>query len=688
MLRSKRFTLRRPSIKGLVALGLLLLMASLAPAQRLQLPAHEQLEVNHAIDRGVAYLKKSQQKNGTWANPRGNWAEAKRHGHYYAIGFTALPGLTLLECGEPASDPIVLQAAHFVRSKASQIDRTYELSLAILFLDRLGDPKDKKLIQTLALRLIAGQSATGGWGYRCPLLSPKVQMELLTALRHLDPTADDMPGMAGQIGKKPGEMAPIARVPGAPLLEGTPVQPAAPSLSGGISRSSQGEPLSLEGGTSKDDPGEAPSLEGSIAKPRDGWRDCLGLGILDNKHPQNLGPDLQAPAGKTPPQTKPNDKSENDKPSNAKAEQLKSTKPYVIPERLKRLPVMQDPTMLVVQDPVQKPDDLFLTTTDNSNTQFAILALWRAQQYEVPTKRSLNLIVRRYQTSQNADGSWGYYYQFGGGAGPIPHQMPNAMTCVGLIGLAVGHGLAQPRKAGQLVQDARIINGLIALSNSIGQPVENRGKVPMQNLYFLWSLERVAVLYNLPTIGDKHWYRWGAQVLVRNQQTEGFWAGGLYIGSSPPLDTCLALLFLKRANLVKDLTAKLPFSADDLNSSIMGKTTPPPEPTELPKQTKKPELPKEPPKSEEPTPTVAKTPPPPEVPVSDSESESSSGKKKALILSLVLFLIFSGGSLFFILLAINRRNQGDEEEKQDKPKKRSLSREPKASVSRSSTNRG
>jgi hypothetical protein len=658
------------SVNGLVALGMILLMASSAPGQQFVLPPHEQEAVNHAIDRGVSYLKRTQQKNGTWANPRGNWSGAKFHGHYYAIGFTALPGLTLLECGMPASDPIIRQAAQFVRAKAAKLDQTYELSLAILFLDRLGDPEDKKIIQTLALRLIAGQSATGGWGYKCPLLSNQVQMELLTALRHMDPIADDKPGMAGQIAQKPPEMGAIARAGGAPPLGGVAAQSGSPPLSGGMMRS-PGEPSSLEGSTGEEKKGEAKSPESTIRKAPGRGREGQGVGILDNKRPENLAPELQAPADKKTPMTKPDGKADKDKPSDAKAGPRKSNKPYAIPGRIKVLPVMQDPTMQVLQDPANNPNDPFLTTTDNSNTQFAILALWRAQQYGVPMKRSLNLIVRRYQTSQNADGSWGYHYRFGGGADRIPHQWPNAMTCVGLIGLAVGHGLAQPKPAGQIVQDARIINGLISLSNSIGQPVEHRGRVDMFNLYFLWSLERVAVLYNLPTIGDKDWYRWGAQILVRNQMDEGFWANGQYIGSCPPLDTCLALLFLKRANLVKDLTAKLPFSADDLNNSIMGKSTSQPETTEKPKETTKKSPPVEPPKVEEPTPAVTK--PAPAQEVTASESENSSGKKKWIVVFVVLFLVFSGGSAFFILLALNRRNAGGGEEKPSKRRKHAVS---------------
>ncbi|HEY7329130.1 MAG TPA: hypothetical protein VH592_15920 [Gemmataceae bacterium] len=671
MSSSKQFALRSAqmsasSVNGLIALAMILLMALPALGQKFVLPPHEQEAVNHAIDRGVAHLKKTQQKNGTWANPRGNWEEARRHGHVYAIGFTALPGLTLLECGVPASDPIIQQAAQFVRSKAAMLDQTYELSLAILFLDRLGDPEDKKIIQTFALRLIAGQSATGGWGYKCPLLGNQLQMELLTALRHMDPIADDVPGMPGQIAKKPVEMGPIARVPGAPPPEGIAAQPGSPSLLSGISRS-PGESSSLEGSKGEDMKGEVKSPEGTVTKSPDREREDHGVSPLDNKRPQSPAPDLQALTGKKPQTTKPDGKDKGKTPA-AKAEPHKSAKPYVIPGRIKILPVMQDPDGLNLQDPVNNPNAPFLTTTDNSNTQFAILALWRAQQYDVPMKRSLRLIVRRYQTSQNGDGSWGYHYGFGG-SNAI--SLPNAMTCVGLIGLAVGHGLAQPKPAGQAAQDARIINGLISLSNSIGQPVEHRGRVPMMNLYFLWSLERVAVLYNLPTIGDKDWYRWGAQILVRNQMDEGFWANGKYIGSCPPLDTCLALLFLKRANLVKDLTAKLPFSAEDLNNSIMGKLTPSPEPTEKPKETKKKPPPVEPPKVEEPTPTVSKPAPAQEVTV--SESENSGGKKKWIIISLIFFVVCAGGSAI-VLFAARRRNVEESEEKDERQKKRTNKR--------------
>ena len=689
---TKRFALRCPRIAppsagGLIALGGVLLIVTAAPAQHLPLPPDEQTAVNHAIDRGVSYLKRTQQKNGTWARPNEPFLNPRERLQHtkHPFGYAALPGLTLLECGVPPSDPVVQQAARLLRTKAAKLDATYELSLAILFLDRLGDPNDKKLIQTFALRLIAGQSASGGWSYKCPVLNDKVQMELLTALRHVDPP-EDMPALARRAGKNPDDLPALARAGGAPLPEGTTVRPADSSLSDSIRRS-PGESSSLSDSVRRVGPGESPSLSESIrrgisdellplqkaiADLPDRGRDCLGLAILDERNPEQDKPVPEAPAAPKPPGNKPDGKAGRDKPPDAKAAQ---GKPFVIPERIKRLPAVQDPNMHILQDPannaVSAPPQ---TTTDNSNTQFAILALWTAQRYDVPMKRSLNLIVRRYQTSQNPNGTWGYHYLFGGGE----NTRTLTMTCVGLIGLAVGHGLGQPRPAGQPVQDARIINGLIALSNTIGQPVEDAARLPMQNLYFLWSLERVAVLYSLPTIGDKDWYRWGAQILVRNQEVGGNWANGLYIGTSPPLDTCLALLFLKRANLVKDLTARLPFTGDDLNKGIR-EMLEPQKPTETVEKKKKPAPPVEPPKPAEPEQTIVSTPK--QTPITEPAPavESNSGKTKWIIVSLLVFLLFTGGSLFFLFSA-RRRDADEDEPKEDKPKNRTNKRKPRSTA--------
>jgi hypothetical protein len=665
------------TIEGVTAfrLGLAAFLAVLLPAlgrpvqaQRQPLPAREQNAVNRAIERGVEYLKKTQLGNGAWPEPN----KAK-----HAVGYAALPGLTLLECDVPASDPAVQRTARFLRSYAARtkLDATYELALAILFLDRLGDPKDEKIIQVFALRLIAGQSATGGWGYKCPILNVADHRDLLALLRRLEPPPEgmpllaggdppNMPGIAARPRKNLGDLAPVAQRPGGEPLEGTTARPGNPPLSDTTAGPGAGESRFLQSPTSS-----GPSR----------WRDWLGFSqtnsSIDLPDAAPYKKDLKKGDKNKAKDAKPDDdKAADAKAADAKAANNKASpqqrKPPIIPPRLRTLPVVQDPVQHILQDPKEKGHDLILTTTDNSNTQFAILALWTAQRHGVPMKRTLNLIVRRYVTSQNADGGWGYHYRFGGGEATSPQ-----MTCVGLIGLAVGHGLANPA-AGQPVRDPRILNGFVALSKHIGQPADRLVNLPMENLYYLWSLERVAVLYDLPTIGDKDWYRWGAEVLVANQNLAGNWADGKYPGNSLPLDTCLALLFLKRANLVKDLTARLPFNPADLNDSVMQKLAPPPakkpeEPIE--KSTATPESP-EPSKPSEPDTLVSK--PVDQLagttatPAEDAPASTGNSKLIKVLLCLLLFAVLVGGGLFVFLIIANREKKDEEEDEDERPRRK------------------
>jgi hypothetical protein len=58
----------------------------------------------------------------------------------------------------------------------------------------------------------------------------------------------------------------------------------------------------------------------------------------------------------------------------------------------------------------------------------------------------------------------------------------------------------------------------------------------------------------LKTIGKKDWYGWGAEILLTNQLPAGTWNGEYGEGG---VDTSFALLFLKRANLARDLTVEM-----------------------------------------------------------------------------------------------------------------------------------
>jgi hypothetical protein len=133
---------------GALALATSVLLA--APARALDKEA-----VNAAVEKGVKCLRACQLNNGTWAGEQ--------------IGQTALTALTLLECDVPVDDPSIQKAAAAVRAAAVQMDQTYSIALSIMFLDRLGEPVDVALIESLAVRLLGGQTPGGSWGYTCPV---------------------------------------------------------------------------------------------------------------------------------------------------------------------------------------------------------------------------------------------------------------------------------------------------------------------------------------------------------------------------------------------------------------------------------------------------------------------------------------------------------------------------------------
>jgi len=444
--------LLRPRIHlGLLAGIFLLGCAAPAGADPEPLTKEEQAKVDQAIDKGVEFLKGAQSERGDF-----KW-RMYRDGRFLAAQ-CALPAYALLESGVPAGDPVIQKAADFLRAKVHASDFTYELSLALLFLDRLGDPADKKLIQTLATRLLAGQHHTGGWSYRCPLLDDKGERDLLHALGVLSKEMSDK--------KKTREQA----------LAGMAVPPALQTLS--VFRS-------------------AATLI---------WRE-------------------------PPPNTR------------------------TIADSAERF------------SPVGR--------TDNSNTQFAMLALWVAQRHGVPVRPTFEIMIDRFERSHAyPSGMWWYTLDEEGGS--------RSMICVGLMALAIGRGLKMPTPGAAIgaKKDVHILKGLAALGRRVGKPAGRMDRpVPFHDLYFLWSVERVAMLYDLPAIGDKDWYRWGAESLVTNQAKGGSWTGA----SPTPewggkrnydyraaLSTAFALLFLKRAHPMKDLTPKLPFTAKELNEGIAG----------------------------------------------------------------------------------------------------------------------
>jgi len=116
-------------------------------------------------------------------------------------------------------------------------------------------------------------------------------------------------------------------------------------------------------------------------------------------------------------------------------------------------------------------------SSDNSNTQFATLALWVARRYGLPVEPALKRVEARFRGSQQADGGWGYFDP-GAATGQLAGSTAS-MTCAGLLGLAVAAGkvseTARAKKSDgkggrDINKDPHLRNGLLALSTAIGQP--------------------------------------------------------------------------------------------------------------------------------------------------------------------------------------------------------------------------
>jgi len=117
----------------------------------------EPRQIPNAIGRGAEYLLRAQSREGSW----NTWG-----GH--ELGETALAGIALLAAGQAVDSPSIVGAADVVRRLAQSNTNTYDTSLAIMFLDRLGRPADADLLSGLGARLHGGQCGNGAWSYDLP----------------------------------------------------------------------------------------------------------------------------------------------------------------------------------------------------------------------------------------------------------------------------------------------------------------------------------------------------------------------------------------------------------------------------------------------------------------------------------------------------------------------------------------
>jgi hypothetical protein len=444
-------------ISGLLAL--LVFSAGISPAATPK-------EIKEAIKKGTNALKQY------------NYASLE-------IGRTALAGIAMLESEEvPITDPALKAVTDNVRGNAWSQSKTYELSLCLMYLDRLGDPVDDILIQILGVRLLAGQVPSGGWNYGCIAEPQKKEVDELRAIKPVNQ-------------------------PGPPRLH--------------------------------------PEVE---------------------KYHQKL-----------------------------------------------------------YSNRLQQQRD------DNSNTQFAVIAVWLAQKHGVPAEAAFQLIETHFLTGQGGSGGWAYE---GASQAMIDSSSPS-MICAGLIGLSTSIARRQERRAKTetpkkeeppkkevatepkkttpddpffnppqvaskpkpeakkfeyrkdekdeaVARAFTLLGQVVGASNQAGRGaliLEGggvAGKHGFHDLYFYWSLERVCVIYGVEKVGGVDWYEAGAHTLVARQGANGLWSVGGSFGAE--VNTSFAVLFLLRSNLARDLSGRVQNKLDTImtNRERPNSTSPSPNP--------------------------------------------------------------------------------------------------------------
>jgi hypothetical protein len=184
---------------------------------------------------------------------------------------------------------------------------------------------------------------------------------------------------------------------------------------------------------------------------------------------------------------------------------------------------------------------------DNSNSQFALLALHEAAEVGLPVKQDVWQLAQKYWVScMVPDGSWGYTLGNRGGSG--------SMTCAGITSLWITSqhlGAADAKATGDTVtccgggRSPQQLERAIAWLGSHFTVVENPGTRGQTWLYYyLYGLERVGRFTARRYIGNADWYLEGAKMFTASQDPlEGTFKSS---HEDKVVATSFALLFLAK----------------------------------------------------------------------------------------------------------------------------------------------
>jgi len=207
---------------------------------------------------------------------------------------------------------------------------------------------------------------------------------------------------------------------------------------------------------------------------------------------------------------------------------------------------------------------------DNSNSQYAALGLRACHDAGIVLPEAVIRLAHKWWTDNCSGGgsannntatggvpnapprSWGY-----GGGGEC-----GALTAGSIGALAIYDYILDndEGKRKSWTRDAAVLGGIAWLAQNF-KPNENCGTcdvglTPSGILYYyLYAIERAGMLYGTEYFGRHEWYAEGAKVLLKEQKADGSWTNGdQHFG--PVIDTCFAILFLRRATRPLDVATE------------------------------------------------------------------------------------------------------------------------------------
>ena len=176
---------------------------------------------------------------------------------------------------------------------------------------------------------------------------------------------------------------------------------------------------------------------------------------------------------------------------------------------------------------------------DNSNTGFAVMALYSAERAGIRVdenvwRRTFDYWVK----TQNDRGAWGY---------KPGNPGTGSMTCEGIFCVAAAARVLDDTDVDAAAQQS-LTKATQWLATSFS-PAANPGASAVQGwqFYYLFAASEAGRMAKLKKFGEHDWRQEGAEELLARQEPDGSWRGRGHAEDNPQVATSMALLFFRQA---------------------------------------------------------------------------------------------------------------------------------------------